>query len=104
MTEKLAAEIVKKSGIMRDTGMTSATPKPHAGEYTSARQHGGLYDSPVSRAELENTLSMVQAERGLLRERERELVEVLEKIASCHSAFDGDVVSIAYKALAKVRP
>jgi hypothetical protein len=34
MTEKLAAEIVKKSGgIMRDTGMTSATPKPRAGEH-----------------------------------------------------------------------
>lgn len=65
MTDKLAAEIVKKSGIMRDTGMTSATPKPHEGEHT-------FTDVAVAHAK----------ELDALRERERELVEALERIAA----------------------
>lgn len=83
MTEKLAAEIVAKSGgIMRDTGMTSAAPKPSAGEQAGSRTP--LVDAIIKKfphsAQLEELARDLEAERELLRERLNRIKAELSRI------------------------
>jgi hypothetical protein len=102
MTEKLAAEIVKRSGIMHDTGMTAATPKPRAGEHTEgpvAPLFGVDWkDSTISlftrdgfilarsndstKGKIYESIVALEAERDSLAAQKRELAQDVERVAN----------------------
>lgn len=64
--------------------MTSATPKPRAGEYVPdlTSESPDYRDRAEKIGEIYDDIAYLIAERDLLRERERELVETLDMLAT----------------------
>jgi hypothetical protein len=77
----LHGDELARTEAARKTGATT-TPKPRAGEHTGSRTP--LVDAIVKKfphsGQLEELARNLEAERDLLRERERELVEALEEL------------------------